>query len=124
MRNTGSITMLFSSRLGPGSTSTLSVGGTVVPLNRANKLTVSARGSFNTSGSSMLCTFFASPDNSNYDTIPFGSMWLAVGTPPILRQRTLSMNCDPHFLKAKVQNTAAGTPIINASIVASRQIDY
>jgi len=120
----GTITMAYKARLGPGSISSIGEGGTVVGMARLVQLAVTVSGSYNTSGSAVRTHLFTSPDNSNWDTDPFYSFDNAIGTPPTLKQKTKPVDTSAMFMKAKLQNLAAGTPIINAKAVATIQRQY
>ncbi len=120
----GTITMAYLARLGPGSLSSLAEGGTIVGLARATRLAVTITGSYNTAGSVLRAHLMTSPDNINWDTIAFGSLDNALGIPPALKQRTKTIDAQPAYMKTKMENLAVGTPIINAKVIATRQIEY
>ena len=121
MAEKGTVTLLSMARLGPGSTSALAQGGTILGLGRAQSLSVMARGSYSAAGSALRIYLVSSPDNSNWDTGTFYG-WDNPLTVSARTQKTKVVDCSPMFMKAKVQNLAVGVPIINVSVIATRQI--
>ena len=117
----GTVTLLLMVRLGPGSTSALAQGGTILGLGRAEQFCITAMGSYNAAGSALRIHLVTSPDNSQWDTGTFYG-WDNPLTVSAKTQKTKVVDCSPMFMKAKVQNLAAGTPIINVSVIATRQI--
>ena len=121
MSEKGTVTLLSMSRLGPGSTSALAQGGTILGLGRAQQLSLTAIGSYNAAGSALRIHLVTSPDNSSWDTGTFYG-WDNPLTVSARTQKTKAVDYSPMFMKAKVQNLAVGTPIRNVKVIATRQI--
>ena len=122
MSEKGTVTLLSMARLGPGSTSALAQGGTILGLGRAQQLSIAAIGSYGAAGSALRIHLMTSPDNSNWDTGSFYG-WDNPLTLSARTQQTKAVGCSPMFMKAKVQNLTASTAITNIKVIATRQIN-